>query len=69
MVELDLETRLLDLRRPVVTVHCSEILALLRENPVAVQIAVEAKITEDVEGVIDVFKRPAWFVAAVAAFA
>ena len=35
----------------------------------AVQIAVEAKITEDVEGVIDVLERPAELVAAVAAFA
>ena len=34
----------------------------------AVQIAVEAKITEDVEGVIDVLERPAEFIAAVAAF-
>ena len=35
----------------------------------AVQIAVEAKITENVEGVIDVLERPAELIAAVAPFA
>ena len=35
----------------------------------AVQIAIEAEIAENVEGVIDVLERPAEFVAAVAAFA
>ena len=46
-----------------------KVLALLGENAMAVQIAVEAKIAEDVEGVIDVLERPAELVAAVAAFA
>ena len=48
--------------------HCGEILALLGENAMAVQIAVEAKITQDVKGVIDVLERPAELIAAVAAF-
>ena len=66
MVELALEAALFDLRRRVVAVHRGKILALLGENPVAVQVAVEAEIAEDVEGVIDVFEGAAELVAAVA---
>src|SRR4249920_2287362 len=65
IVELALETGFLDLWRSVVTMHGGEILALLGENAMAVQIAVEAKITEDVEGVIDVLEGPARFIAAM----
>ena len=68
-IELAFETSLLDLRRRVVTVRRGEVLALLRENAMAVEIAVEPQIAENIEGVIDVFESPAWLIAAVAAFA
>ena len=57
MVELVLETGLCDLRRCVVAVHRGKILAFLGKNAMAVEIAIEAEITEDVEGIIDVFER------------
>ena len=66
MVELACETGLVDFRRRVVAVYGGEVLALLGENPVAVEIAVQSEITENVEGVIDVFESPAQLVAPVA---
>ena len=66
MIELALEAARFDLRRRVVAVCRGEILALLGENPVALQIAVQSKIAENIEGVIDVFESPAQLVAAVA---
>ena len=66
VVELALEGARFDLRRRVVAVCRGEILALLGENPVAVEIAVQSEVTENIEGVIDVFESPAQLVAAVA---
>src|SRR5258706_8980466 len=68
MIELALEVALFDFRRRVVAVRGREILALLGENPMAVQVAIQTEIAENIEGVIDVLERPAQLVAAVAPF-
>ena len=62
-----LKPGLFDLWRRVVAVHGGEVLAFLGENPVAMQIAIEPEIAEDVEGVIDVLEGAAELVAAVPA--
>jgi len=46
-----------------------EVLAFLGENAMALQVAVEAEITKNIEGVVDVLERSAELVAAVAPFA
>ena len=68
MVELRFETGLFNLRRRVVAVDRGKLLPLLSQYAMPVQIAVQAEITENVESIIDVLKRPARLVAAVAAF-
>ena len=50
----------------VVAMHRGEILALLGENAVALKIAIQTEIAENVERVINVFERAAEFVSAVA---
>ena len=69
LIELRLETRLFDLLRRIIAMHGREVLALLSEYAVTMQVAIQTQVTENVERVIDVLKRPARFVPAVPAFA
>ena len=64
-VELGFKTGFLDLRRRVVTVHGGKVLTLLGENSMAMQIAVESEIAENIEGVISIFEGAAELVTAM----
>src|SRR5262249_41488079 len=65
--ELVREARPLDLRREVVPVGGREVLTLLREEAVALEVAIGAEVRHDVERVRDVLERPRRLVAAVKA--
>ena len=66
-LELGFKTSFLNLRRRVVAVDRGEVLALLGENSMPVQIAIESEIAENVEGVIGILECPAELVTAVPA--
>src|SRR5262245_38551376 len=64
-VKVWLESRFLNFFRRIVTVHRSKILALLRQNSVAMNVAIGAQIADNIERKIDVLKRPPRLVPAV----
>src|SRR5262249_13017198 len=66
LVELVFETGFFDLRRSIVAADCRKLLTFLSQNPVAMQIAIQAEVTEDVERIIDVLEGPPRFVAPMA---
>src|SRR5262249_20379249 len=64
-VKVTPESRVLNFFRRIVSVHRGKILALLRQNSVAMNVAIGAQIADNVERIIDVLKRPPWLVPAV----
>src|SRR5215813_3202457 len=64
-VKVRLESRFLNFFRRIVTVYRGKILALLRQNSVAMNVAIGAQIADNVERIIDVLKRPPRLVPAV----
>jgi hypothetical protein len=57
-VELGLEPGLFDFRRGVIAVHGGKFLPLLRQNPVALQIPIEAKGADNVIRYTDLLNHP-----------
>ena len=66
-LKLGFKTGFLNLWRRVVAVDRREVLALLSENSMPVQIAIESEIAENVEGIIGILEGATELVAAVPA--
>src|SRR5262249_13380429 len=64
-VKVRLESRFFDFFRRIVTVHRGKILALLRQNSVAMNVAIGAQIADTVERIIDVLKRQSRLIPAM----